>query len=105
MTNQVISANEKAEELMKQGYLRISRKSCILSRIDRMDWQDKMALDYAPWDKEEGLQWVRSSGEINAEDYYRRCISKDKIVVPKEVSEKVATSNSRRTGYIEQEVD
>lgn len=69
-------------ELTAAGYRVVSRKYKSLSRIDREDWQQVLAKHHCPWDPEGvGMTWVKSIGAGNAEDYYRRCLSKDEITV------------------------
>ncbi len=69
-------------ELTAAGYRVISRKYKSVARIDRADWQQVLAKHHAPWDPEgQGMEWVRNIGAGNAEDYYRRCLSKDEIIV------------------------
>jgi hypothetical protein len=60
-----------ARELTESGYRRVSRKHCILSRIDKGDWNKK---------------------HPHCPDFYRRIYSKDKIFVPRIISEAVPTS-------------
>lgn len=82
---------ENAEYLMSQGYYRVSRKGKVLSRIDRKNWKEYMAKEYAPWDIKEGEKWVASLGQ-GAGDHYRRVYSNDKIVVSEEICNAVETS-------------
>ncbi|KAF2282292.1 hypothetical protein GH714_044136 [Hevea brasiliensis] len=44
----------------------------MVSRIDRADWKETMAKTHV-----NGMKWVNALGEGSAEDYYRRCISRD----------------------------
>lgn len=54
------------EEAKRWGYCITSRSGRQASRIDRDDWKEQMTKNGLP---------------ANA-DYYRRCISKDTIIVP-----------------------
>lgn len=86
------------QELISLGYRVVSRKHKTLSRIDRADWKQVLAKHQCPWDPDgEGMEWVLNIGERNAEDYYRRCISKDTI----EISDIAGIPNSGNTttGY------
>jgi hypothetical protein len=104
---QKTSNNSKSElsakRYMKQGYRRVSRKFCQLSRIDREDWKEHMAKIHIPWNFEKGMNWVkcleRQPG--SAEDHYRRCYSEDIITVDKAISDKVKTSNWDSISYVE----
>ena len=70
------------QELIAKGYCVTSRRHKTISRIDREDWKHSLAKQHAPWDiNGEGMEWVNNMGERNAEDYYRRCISKDSLVI------------------------
>ncbi len=90
---------EKALELVNQGYSRVSRNYCHLSRIDRPDWRNHMAQDHAPWDwRGEGLSWTNSIAD--AQDFYRRCLSKDVITVEEAISKMVPTSCWDSCGFI-----
>jgi hypothetical protein len=40
-----------------------------------------MAKEHAPWNIEEGKDWVKRLGPAAAADHYRRIYSKDKITV------------------------
>ena len=82
-----------------QGYLRVSRRHGMLSRLDRKDWQEYMAAAHYPWSVKEGEEWVKSLGG-DAEDHYRRCYSKDKIEVSLDISKMVQPSGWQTKGYI-----
>lgn len=70
------------QELISKGYCVTSRRHKTISRIDREDWKKSLAKSHAPWDiNGEGMEWVNNMRERNAEDYYRRCISKDSLVI------------------------
>lgn len=86
------------QQLISAGYRVVSRKHKTLSRIDRADWKQVLAKHQCPWDADgEGMEWVLNLGERNAEDYYRRCISKDTIVV--DDINGIPNSGSAVTGY------
>jgi hypothetical protein len=71
------------QEAVIEGYAITSRAYKHASRIDREDWRQYMAKKHAPWDPEgEGRAWVECLGDRSAADHYRRCYSKDQIVVP-----------------------
>jgi len=74
----------RAIALNSQGYLKVSNKHCMLSRLDREDWKEHMAITHTPWSAEEGMSWVECL-DNDAEDHYRRCYSEDKITVPEDV--------------------
>lgn len=82
------------------GYCRISNKYCEVSRIDRLDWKEHMARIHAPWDINEGLEWVYVLGEGGAEDMYRRCYSKDTKQVDRSEYKNYPSSLETVTGYI-----
>ena len=66
------------------GYCITSRRYRLANRLDRKDWRECMAQQHAPWDpKGDGMAWVECLG-THAADHYRRCYSKDEIVVPEE---------------------
>ena len=65
-----------AKDAKKAGYCIISRKSPTwAARIDREDWREHMASQHS-----NGMKWVLALGDMAA-DHYRRCFSKDVIVV------------------------
>lgn len=67
------------EDMKAAGYYVVSRRHRMLSRIDRADWREVMARHHAPWDVNgEGMRWACLKG---MGDYYRRCLSKDTIVI------------------------
>lgn len=90
-----------AARYSNMGYRRISRKHGHLSRVDRPDWEAYMVQKQAPWDvKGEGMRWLRAIG-LGAADHYRRCYSKDTVIVPKNVSELVGASSWDTIGYVD----
>lgn len=100
MSNTTKSSDALLNELRSQGYLRTSNNFCMVARIDREDWKEVMAKSHSPWDIEEGLKWVDALGKTGAEDYYRRCCSKDKKVVPREIFKQLKSSGDKATGFI-----
>ena len=72
-----------ALELASQGYRRTSNRHRMVSRIDREDWKEYMALQHAPWDAKRGTtdgpDWVKCLGPAAAADFYRRVHSMDSL--------------------------
>lgn len=70
------------DDLIAQGYCRVSNKHLTVARIDRADWKAFMARERAPWDSAgEGMDWVEALHKHRqAADHYRRCYSKDKVL-------------------------
>lgn len=63
---------------MSAGYRIVSRASRGAARIDRPDWKDVMAASNGG-----GIGWVNALlRSKSAGDQYRRCYSKDWIIVP-----------------------
>lgn len=92
-----------AEVLIKQGFRRVSNSGLIVSRIDRHDWREYMARQHSPWDPSgDGMKWVfvlsRQAG--SAEDHYRRCYSRCKLVLTKDIYDKIPSSNGDPVGYV-----
>lgn len=83
----------------KEGYCVTSRKFGIVSRIDRPDWKEYMAKQQRPWSLKEGLEWVEALGEQDAEDFYRRCYSKDKLTIGKRKASFYPKSHTTITGF------
>lgn len=91
-------SGQTAQELISQGYRRVSNKYRDVSRIDRPDWEYVLAERHAPWNPREGLEWVRA---IDSADFYRRCETKDEIKgVPEDVFRQIPSSNWDKTGYV-----
>ena len=63
------------EELKRKGYCITSRSGRIASRLDRPDWEENMPSGMKP----------------NA-NFYRRCVSKDHIIVPASYLSKLKNS-------------
>lgn len=74
-------AVRQAFRLFHSGYRPISRKHCIIARLDREDWREHMAEQHMPWSKEKGLHWVACLGEKSAESHYLLCYTKEKLTV------------------------
>ncbi len=83
------------KELVARGYRRISNAHKILSRIDRPDWKEAMAATHLS-----GMAWVEALSKQpgQAEDYYRRCISKDWVTIKD--AKRVPPSNWDRVGFV-----
>lgn len=64
--------------MLRSGYCRTSNNHMIISRIDCPDWREKLAVHFSPHDPEAAMD--RTYGR-SAADYYRRCLSNDKIRV------------------------
>lgn len=85
----------RAEKLMAQGYRRVSNKHRHVSRIDRPDWATLLSKDMFNRDVafyyDNPRQW---------EDHYRRCYSKDVLVVDQYTSPHVRGSSGEVTGFV-----
>lgn len=93
----------KAEYLTIAGYRRTSNRYRIVARVDREDWKEHMAAEHSPWSEEQGLAWVEGLGD-SAADFYRRCISTDKLTIASEAEfRKIPGSNHDPIGYINDE--
>lgn len=102
----ILYTHEEAKDLVQQGYRRTSNKHALAARIDRPDWRQVMAQDHAPWDWQgDGLTWVNCLTRGGAQDYYRRCLSKDVVKMLDEVSHLMPTSNNDSCGYIHKKGD
>lgn len=94
-----MTSEQKASQLINWGYRRISNTHQMVSRIDRPDWFMYMATKHAPWDPTgEGVQWAAGLG-MYAKDYYRRCLSKDKLELPHHIFTLIPASGSSDAGY------
>jgi hypothetical protein len=80
-----------AETLSRMGYRRISNKFGMVARIDRPDWLEVMRKKHPNWENAEVSMIA---------DYYRRCVSKDVLTLPLEVSRWVPSSNHDPIGYV-----
>ncbi len=82
--------DKTVKKLQEIGYRVVTRKYCLISRIDKRDWlqiilnDDLLADDSANW-----------------KDYYRRNYSKDLICVPESVARKILNSSGENVGYVE----
>jgi len=85
--------------LISKGYRRTSCKFGTVSRVDRPDWREYMARDHAPWDINEGLEWVEALGD-SAGDYYRRVLSKDHKEIGKEYAKFFPSSSDRDVDWV-----
>lgn len=72
---------EVVAEMIEAGYCRVSNNFRTLSRIDRPDWREVLAVAHCAWDPSgAGMQAAMSS---RAGDSYRRCHSQDKVTLPR----------------------
>jgi hypothetical protein len=84
------------------GYCRVSNKYRTVSRIDRPDWKEYMAKQHCPWDVTEGMEWVELlARQGDAEDFYRRVYSRDKVTVSEETFYALPRSGESVLGYRE----
>ncbi len=86
-------------DLISRGYRRTSRKFGTISRVDRPDWREYMAKEHAPWNIEEGLEWVETLGD-SAGDYYRRVLSKDHKEIGQEYAKFFPSSSDRDVDWV-----
>lgn len=91
--------SKRAQKLVDRGYRRVSNTHKHLSRIDRPDWREHMAITHSPWSIDEGMAWVHCLGS-GAADHYRRCHSGDVITVTEKTYRMVPQSNFDPVGYI-----
>lgn len=87
---------KEAKLLSDKGYRIISRKYGIASRIDCADWRERMASTHG------GMGWVKCLMETpgSAEDFYRRCISKDQIKVAVGLIKHISNSSHDPIGFV-----
>ena len=119
----MLRVQEQADILITKGYRKTSNKFKIVSRIDKPNWLDlaysygvgghdtprKLAIEdaLALFYKGMSVKDLGFTGRLlkyeaaSVEDYYRRCISKDKIEgINPEVFRLVPGSGSSITGFI-----
>ena len=97
----VSKAEQEATRLMALGYCCVSRRFGHVSRIDAPDWLERLAKHFAPWDPDgEGMAHVLGSGSPSINDYYRRVLSKDIVVVDARVIRHMISSGGCMAGYI-----
>lgn len=87
MSTSPTDLDQEAVRLIRSGYRPVSNRHRTLSRIDRPDWQERLASALAPWDREEGA--ARANAMTGAADFYRRVHSKDKIDVDRRLFDAV----------------
>lgn len=89
------------QQAIAAGYCITSRRSRLATRLDRRDWREYMAKQHAPWDPDgDGMDWVNClDNGSGAADHYRRCHSKDDIVVPVEWISKMKNSGQGPREY------
>lgn len=79
----------------RSGYCIVSRrKPTHAARIDRKDWKEYMASRHPG-----GMEWVIILGK-DAADVYRRCYSKDVIVVPSSWIKELPNSGNGPTVFM-----
>ena len=78
------------DKLRREGYARVSNKYGHVSRIDRPDWREHMAVG--------NTAWLEALGN-RAADHYRRCFSKDVLQVNPRIAQKLPPSGSGPTEY------
>lgn len=83
----VTVSEEEVQKLLTQGYCRTSRKFGCISRIDRPDWKE--------YSKRKGFP-------IDA-DWYRRCVSKDKLEIGSDMGMRFPASSDAEVGYVEKD--
>lgn len=87
------------EEATRLGYRRVSNSHCIVSRVDRVDWLSRLAKSLnRPY--EEMLSRSGKNPVEWAADHYRRCFSKDTLVLSPTEYKKVPSSSGDQTGYV-----
>ncbi|MFA7331066.1 MAG: hypothetical protein WC326_08340 [Candidatus Delongbacteria bacterium] len=64
------------QQALAYGYCITSRRYRHATRLDRADWREVMAKGHVS-----GMPWVMILG-TQAADYYRRCHSRHKLIVP-----------------------
>lgn len=82
--------------LISQGYRRTSRRYGLVSRIDRLDWRDKVieCTHQTP-------KTLASSPPGMWEDFYRRTLSNDKLELGPTLGLKFPPSRWDAVGYVE----
>ena len=87
-----------AKDLAAKGYRCVSRKYNTLARVDRSDWLSVLAkqMNLAVAD------YYNPSGKLSSHwcDHYRRCVSKDKVVVSPEVCKQIPGSSGDECGFV-----
>lgn len=84
----------KPQALIAAGYRRVSNRSLTIARIDNPDWQEVLLASNPA---------ILIAG--NAEDYYRRKLSEDRIKLNASVFKAIPSSTCDSTGYINAEGD
>ena len=87
------------EELISRGYAVVSRAHRLVARVDRPDWIRRMAAAHAPWDPNEGFDWLALLGN-SSPDHYRRTYSNDHLIVPANYLPKLPNSTHTSIGYV-----
>lgn len=91
-----VKIQEIADDLISKGYRIISSDKCQISRIEKPDWKDSMIED-------RNIEWYMTSFTRpgQAESHYRRFYSKDQLIVPESILEKIPLSSLDPIGYVE----
>ncbi|MEX3555092.1 MAG: hypothetical protein VB131_00150 [Burkholderia gladioli] len=89
-----------AKVLTDCGYRRVSRKYCILARIDRPNWTEWL-VENTHHTRETIDRMVSSDKFGHLQSYYANVGSRDHIVVSKDISEQVPASGRDAVGYVQ----
>lgn len=80
-----MNPHAEALRLHLSGYCPGSNKYRIVSRIDRADWREHMAVEHTKGfsnrteAEAQGRRWVQGLGDASAASFYRSCVTEDKI--------------------------
>lgn len=98
----VLDFRKMADELITQGYRRVSNLHRMLARIDRPDWLEFMAKEMNRTPADFMLDGSREGAPV-WKDHYRRVYSKDTVSLPREqagVAALVPFSGVDDCGYV-----
>ena len=84
------------EEILFYGYKIVSRKFRHAARIDSPDWIEQTCRHF----EITLLQFSNDNRNICYNDHYRRCFSRDTIIVPSEWIMIIGNSGFDFTGYV-----
>ena len=84
----------RAEQLIAEGYRRVSRKYGTVSRLDRPDWYEYLLKKYPNW---------QNMPRYQVADYYLRVCSKDTIDLGRYWGSKKVVSPEQRKKARKQE--
>ena len=85
----------RAEQLIAEGYRRVSRKYGTVSRLDRPDWYEYLLEKYPNW---------QNMPRYQVADYYLRVCSKDTIDLGRYWGDKVPNVGDLMTEYVPKKV-